>query len=377
MLAVERHADPPDARSRRGCRTRARAREACRGSARRRAARAPGSSAACGRRSRRSRRAAGSRARAGGTPSRPAWPSRCGGRARTRARGATPGMSCRPNQNATPTNGSAARQRYAARRKRAWRRGDTPSGFVPAFSPTLHDRARRLRVPAHLGHPDRLGAVAVVGHHRVHLAVGRERVAADAAALVAVVVVRPVDQARGVGVHADRVEAALRAVRVERGEEVHVVADHAAGDDGVARLDRLDRRVGGAQQRRVGGRVGAAGPELGAVGLVPQLPRVGARHALGDLAHERAPNVAGVGRRRDAAAPARRPGRRAVDDDEHLDAARLQRGDARRSSLRSGAGCSAPGDGSMSCHSAHMRTQSAPELRRGLRGAASSGRASR
>ena len=32
-------------------------------------------------------------------------------------------------------------------------------------APTLHERLARLRVPADLGHPDRLGAVAVVGHH--------------------------------------------------------------------------------------------------------------------------------------------------------------------------------------------------------------------
>ena len=51
-------------------------------------------------------------------------------------------MSCSPNQSATPTNGSAATQRYAARRKRAWRRGETPSGFVPAFSPDVAERGR-------------------------------------------------------------------------------------------------------------------------------------------------------------------------------------------------------------------------------------------
>jgi hypothetical protein len=167
----------------------------------------------------------------------------------------------------------------------------------------------------------------VIGHHRVDLAVGGERVAADAAALVAVVGVRSAGQARGVGVHADRIEVAARAVGVELREEVHVVTDHPAADHDVARLDRLDRRIGRTEQRRVGRGVRAAGPELAAVGLVPQLPRVRARHALRDLTHERAER-GGVRRRRDAAATARRPGRGAVDDHEHLDAAGLQRRDA-------------------------------------------------
>ena len=205
---------------------------------------------------------------------------------------------------------------------------DTPSGFVPGLlADGARALARRLRAPAHLGHPDRLGRVAVVGHHRVDLAVGRERVAADAPALVAVEASGSVGQARGVGVHADRVERAPGAVGVEGREEVHVVADHPAGHHDVGRLGRLDRRVGRAQQRRVGRRVGAAQPELGAVGLVPQLPRVDARHRAGDPAHEAAERRR-VRRRRDPAAAARGPRGRAMDDDEHLDPARLERRDA-------------------------------------------------
>ena len=188
-------------------------------------------------------------------------------------------------------------------------------------------RARgRRRGPAELGHDDRLGAVAMCLHHGVHLAEAEEAVLPDPAVGPAVVRVGRGDAAGGVGVDGDRVERAARAVGVEALEVLIVVADERPGVHLRGRVGRLDRGVGGLEQRCVGVVAGLrAVPELGAVGLVPDLP-AGDAAAVVHREHAQEPGVAGrVGRRREAIRAAG-PRRRSEHDDHDLDAGRRCRG---------------------------------------------------
>ena len=119
------------------------------------------------------------------------------------------------------------------------------------------------------------------------------------------------------------VEVVLDAEAVELLDELVVVAGGGARDDDVARLDGLDRAVGGLDHAGVLLRVLRAAPERGRVLLVPQLPGVDVRDALGELA-QRAAEVGRVARRGDPALAAGRPGRGALDDHKDLQALRLR-----------------------------------------------------
>jgi hypothetical protein len=157
----------------------------------------------------------------------------------------------------------------------------------------------------------------------VHLAVAGEDVAADVPAVLAVDEVGRLVEARRVGVRRDRVEVVLDAEAVELLDELVVVAGRGARDDDVAGWTALIAAVGGLDHPGVLLRVLRAAPERRGVLLVPQLPGVDARDALGELAH-RAAEVGRVGRRGGAALAARRPGRRALHDHQDLQAPRLR-----------------------------------------------------
>ncbi len=149
-------------------------------------------------------------------------------------------------------------------------------------------------------------------------AVGEERVGDHVPVVFAQEAVGGDDVAGGVGVHGDGVEVALGAVLVERFEEGVVVAGQPADEHGGVGFGGLDHRVGGLQQRGVGGGVGGADPPAGGVLLVPQLIRgdVGAE-ALGEAADERGV-ILGVGGGRVFVGGAGLPLGRVDDVDDHF-----------------------------------------------------------
>ena len=128
-----------------------------------------------------------------------------------------------------------------------------------------------------------LARVAVGGHHVVDGAEAQEGEARDVAA-VAVERAGRIDEARDVGVHADRVERGARAGRVDLAEEVVVVAGERPEQDLRAGIGLLDAGVGRLEDGGVAPGVDGRAPEVGLVLLVPDLVRGdgAGRHRAGE-----------------------------------------------------------------------------------------------